>query len=197
VRRKSTTRHEIVGQTFQYARLLRLQLRARYVVAYGLARLVPVFSAGPIIARLYRWAGFDVADGCVFMGPVRVLGGGASYDNLVIGKGVYIANDVVFNVDGLVDIGDSVSIGPFVKIYTATHAVGAASRRMVPIPTGRPVTVGRGTWIGAGALILPGVSIGEGCIIGAGSVVTSSVSANCLVEGNPAALVRELPWANR
>jgi maltose O-acetyltransferase len=189
--------NEVVGRALDYLKYMRANLRIRYAIVCGLARLVPVFSAGPIIARLYRWAGFTVAEGCAFMGPVRVLGGAGSSGNLVIGPKVYIANDVVLNIDGRIDIGDSVSIGPFAKIYTATHAVGPASRRMIPTPMSRPVAIGRGTWIGAGVLILPGVTIGDGCIIGAGSVVTSDVPAHSYAEGNPAAVVRALPWRDR
>ena len=55
-----------------------------------------------------------------------------------------------------------------------------------------PVRIADGAWIGAAAIILKGVEIGEGSIVGAGSVVTKNVSANKVVAGNPARLIREL-----
>jgi acetyltransferase-like isoleucine patch superfamily enzyme len=61
----------------------------------------------------------------------------------------------------------------------------------------KPVTIERGAWIGVGALILPGVTVGHGSIVGAGSVVNADVPPNTLVEGNPAKVVRALPWGDR
>ena len=61
----------------------------------------------------------------------------------------------------------------------------------------KPVTIERGAWIGLGALILPGVTVGHGSIVGAASVVTTSVPPNTYVEGNPAKVVRSLPWGDR
>jgi acetyltransferase-like isoleucine patch superfamily enzyme len=54
-----------------------------------------------------------------------------------------------------------------------------------------------GSWIGLGALILPGVTIGGGSVVAAGAVVTEAVPAHSYVEGNPARVVRQLPWADR
>jgi len=59
------------------------------------------------------------------------------------------------------------------------------------------VTIGDGCWIGLRATILPGVSIGPGSIVGAGAVVADDVPPNTHVEGVPARVIRELPWADR
>lgn len=56
-----------------------------------------------------------------------------------------------------------------------------------------PVKICDGAWIGMGAIILKGVTIGENAVIAAGAVVTKSVPANCIVAGNPAIIVKELP----
>ena len=53
------------------------------------------------------------------------------------------------------------------------------------------ITIGNNVWIGAGAIILPNVKIGDGVIIGAGSVVTKSFSANQVIGGVPAKLIKE------
>ena len=46
--------------------------------------------------------------------------------------------------------------------------------------------------IGSNATILP-VTIGKNSIVGAGAVVTKDVPPNCVVAGNPARVIRELP----
>jgi len=50
--------------------------------------------------------------------------------------------------------------------------------------------IGDYCFIGCGAIILPGINIGNHCVIAAGSVVTKDVSANSLVAGNPAKVVK-------
>jgi len=55
--------------------------------------------------------------------------------------------------------------------------------------------VKKGASIGSGATVLANLVIGENAIVGAGSVVTKDVSANTIVAGNPARVLRsiELP----
>ncbi|HTL80354.1 MAG TPA: acyltransferase [Bacteroidia bacterium] len=55
-----------------------------------------------------------------------------------------------------------------------------------------PVVIEDDVWIGCNSIILKGVTIGKGSIVAAGSVVTKSVPANCIVAGNPAAVVKQL-----
>ena len=54
--------------------------------------------------------------------------------------------------------------------------------------------VKKGASVGSNATILCGVTIGEQSIVGAGSVVTSDVSKNSIVVGNPA---REIGVVNK
>lgn len=169
----------------------------KYTLAFTIAHLFPAFSAGPLITRLYRLAGFTIGEGTTLIGPLRILSGTEFEENLVIGRGVTIANDVTINVDGLVTIDDAASIGPFVRIYTGTHAIGPGSRRMMPLVSSRPVTIGRGCWVGVGSIVMPGVTIGDGCVIGAGSVIVSDIEPHSYAEGNPAKVVRSLPWKDR
>lgn len=56
-----------------------------------------------------------------------------------------------------------------------------------------PTLVKKGASIGSGATILPNVVIGEGALIGAGSVVTKDVPPFCVVSGNPARVIKQLP----
>ncbi len=88
-------------------------------------------------------------------------------DNVFIGHGVMFTND---------------------KFPRATNADGSpqteADWSVVPI------IVKQGASIGSNATILAGVTIGEGAIVGAGSVVTKDVSANTIVAGVPAKILR-------
>jgi acetyltransferase-like isoleucine patch superfamily enzyme len=57
--------------------------------------------------------------------------------------------------------------------------------------------VGNNVWIGYGACILRGVTVGDNAIIGANSVVTKDVSANAVVAGLPARVIRMRPMPRR
>ncbi len=169
----------------------------RYLAVHALAHLLPRFGGGLLLSSLYRLGGFSIGEGTVLGGPLTLRGGQNLTEHLQIGTGTVFATDIVINLDGAVTIADNCSIGPFVRIYTGTHGIGTGSRRMeTPVVT-KPVTIGRGTWLGLGTMVLPGVTVGEGCVVAAGSVVTSDVEPNSYVAGNPAAVVRSLPWGDR
>jgi acetyltransferase-like isoleucine patch superfamily enzyme len=55
-----------------------------------------------------------------------------------------------------------------------------------------PTLVRQGASIGSGSTILSKITIGENSIVGAGSVVTKDVSANTIVAGNPARVLRKV-----
>jgi acetyltransferase-like isoleucine patch superfamily enzyme len=59
------------------------------------------------------------------------------------------------------------------------------------------VCLGDHVWLGARVMVLKNVEIGAGSIIGAGAVVTTSIPANCLAAGVPAATIirRNVSWA--
>jgi acetyltransferase-like isoleucine patch superfamily enzyme len=58
--------------------------------------------------------------------------------------------------------------------------------------TVEPTLVKEGASIGSGSTILAKMTIGENAMVGAGSVVTKNVSANTIVAGNPARLLRKI-----
>jgi maltose O-acetyltransferase len=174
-------------------------LHLGYRLANLVCSLVPGFASGVLRARLYRLAGIDIHPTTYITGNVELVGGESAgfYRRLQVGPGVVIGNHVTINLDAEVRLDENVSIGPFVKIYTATHPIGPGSNRRQGQVLAKPVTVGRGSWIGLGAMLLPGVNIGKGCIVAAGAVVTTDVADNTYVEGNPAKVVDNLPWGNR
>lgn len=85
--------------------------------------------------------------------------------------------------------GKNVWIAPGVGIISADHSPTDLSKHK-PSP---PVRIGDDCWIGMNAVILPGVELGEHVIVGAGAVVTRSFGPNCLIAGNPAKVLKELP----
>jgi acetyltransferase-like isoleucine patch superfamily enzyme len=61
----------------------------------------------------------------------------------------------------------------------------------------KPIKICSNAWIGLNCTILKGVTIGEGAIVGAGSVVTKDVPAWTVVGGNPARVIKEIPFNMR
>jgi len=113
-------------------------------------------------------------------------------ENLVIGDGVCINDDVWINAVGGVTIGNNVLIGPKVVIHSANHKF---SNPEIPITeqghTLKPVVIKDDVWIGASTVILAGVTIGEGAVVGAGSLVNKDVEPYTVVAGNPARVIGE------
>lgn len=106
-----------------------------------------------------------------------------------IGKNVFINfNCILLGLGGIV-IEDNVLIGPDVKILSEGHPLPAVERQsLVP----GKIQIKQNAWIGAGATILPGIIVGENAVVAAGAVVTNDVSANTVVAGIPARVIRSL-----
>jgi maltose O-acetyltransferase len=90
-----------------------------------------------------------------------------------------------------IEFGDDCLLGPGVHVYTATHPLDAESRRS-GLEYGKPVTVGDEVWIGGRAVLNPGVTVGDRAMIASGAVVTEDVPSDCVVQGNPAEVVKRL-----
>lgn len=108
--------------------------------------------------------------------------------NINLGKNVFINSGCRFQDQGGIFIGDGVLVGHNVIIATLNHGFKPENRAdLIPAP----VRIGNKAWIGSGSIILPGITVGENAIVAAGSVVTKDVSANAVVAGNPARILRE------
>ena len=106
-----------------------------------------------------------------------------------------------------VQIGNHVSISHLVDIFdTNCHPLALDEhRRDLEAILGRnedvpeltvedaPVVLEDGVRVGCKATILKGVRIGRGAFVAANSVVTQDVPPLCLVAGNPARVVRQIP----
>ena len=188
---------DVLARFGHYGGLVKRSLHVRYRVASLLSSLLPHVASGAIRSRLYRWAGFDVDKSAFLMGNLRLTSAAPGfYEKLRIGSGVTISERVTINLDGEVTIGKNVAIAPHVLIYTGSHKIGPGSMRIGEFQ-GLPVKIGDGAWIRLGAIIVPGVTIGEGAVVAAGAVVLKDVPPHTYVEGNPAQVIRKLPWAYR
>lgn len=111
--------------------------------------------------------------------------------NIKFGANAYFnCNCVVLDV-ATVSIGKNALFGPGVHIYTASHPMRVAERRL-GLEFGKAVAIGDDVWIGGGAIICPGVSVGAGAVIGAGSVVTRDVPDGVFAAGNPCRVIRKI-----
>ncbi len=90
-----------------------------------------------------------------------------------------------------IEFGDDCLLGPGVHVYTATHPLDAESRR-TRLEYGKPVTVGDEVWVGGRAVLNPGVTVGDRAMVASGAVVTDDVPSDCVVQGNPAEVVKRL-----
>lgn len=106
-----------------------------------------------------------------------------------IGKNVFINHACSFLDMGGITIEDHVLIGPKVNLITENHPLDPADRRTLIC---KPIVIKRNAWIGAGATILPGVTIGENAVVAAGAVVSRDVSANSIVGGVPAKIIKAI-----
>ena len=185
------------GRARRYASLFRRSVHFKFALANLVCGILPDFASGVIRGRVYRWAGFAVGDGAFLMGNLSLKSAAPGfYENLTIGEGATIADHVTINLDAKVTIGRNVGIAPHVLIYTGSHEIGPGSMRIGRF-TAFPVTIEDGAWIRVGAVIVPGVTIGQGAVVAAGAVVLKDVPPNTYVEGNPAQVVRKLPWGYR
>jgi len=110
--------------------------------------------------------------------------------NIGVGANFYANFDCVILDVCPVEFGSHCLLGPGVHVYTATHSLDPAERRE-GLEYGKPVTVGDDVWIGGQAVLNPGVTVGDGAVVGSGAVVTDDVPPDVVVQGNPAAVVRE------
>src|SRR6267143_7259034 len=101
------------------------QSHLRFSLANLLCGIFPDFGSGVLRGRLYRMAGLRVPPDAYIMGNVELIGGAPDFYNLLtLGPGVVIGNHVTINIDAAVHMGRNTSIGPFVRIYTASHPIG-------------------------------------------------------------------------
>jgi acetyltransferase-like isoleucine patch superfamily enzyme len=130
--------------------------------------------------RLGRWSW--IGHGC----KIRVHEGEVS-----IGAKTVMGQECTISAYQHVSIGRESIVADRVMLIDFDHGVTEVDR---PIRAQgiymRDVRVGHNTWIGYGASVLRGVEIGDNSIVGTSAVVTRSFSANSVLGGVPARLIR-------
>lgn len=102
---------------------------------------------------------------------------------LEIGDDVSISFGAAIYCEASVRVGAGTRIGPYVSLADSDfHVVGDRNAR----PPSKPVLIGRGVRIGARVTVLAGSTIGDGATIAAGSTVAGVVAAGADVAGVPA-----------
>jgi maltose O-acetyltransferase len=162
-------------------------------MAWSLTRALPAFTFSRVRARMLSAVGCHVPPGTAVCGFVHIVGGRDCAGRFRMGPGCVLGPDVTLCLDAPITLGARVSLGPRAVLYTATHSLGVASRRMALNVLARPIVVEDGAWIGMAAMILPGVRVGRGAVVAAGAVVNEDVPPNVVVAGNPARVTEELP----
>jgi len=121
---------------------------------------------------------FTLLNGALVMADERIEIG----SHCLISWNVGIADSDFHPLEPAQRLIDAQAVAPFYK-----------DRPPRPKLETRPVKISDNVWIGMNAIILKGVTIGENSVVAAGAVVTKSVPANCVVAGNPAAVVKTFP----
>jgi maltose O-acetyltransferase len=135
---------------------------------------------------LLRVLGVKMGRGCKILGGSQFLGG-----RLTMGDDVFINRECYFDFSADITLHDGAQIGHGVTFITAHHEIGTPEKRSGAINP-KPIVVGRGVWVGANVTILPNITVGNGAVVGACACVTKDVSANSVVAGVPAQIVKEL-----
>ena len=130
------------------------------------------------IPRNFRFNGF----------LIRINGDG----RVKFGNNCYISFYSYINVQkgSELIVGDDVSIGHNVKIYTSSIDTKLFVTKGIKNQIVSSVHIGNNVLIGANVFICPGVTIGDNVFIGANSVVSKSIPPNSVAAGCPALVVK-------
>lgn len=119
-----------------------------------------------------------------------IIYGGAeirSPRSIAVGEHSIIGHHAILDGRNGLIIGDNVSLGTGVWIWTAEHDPQSPDFATV----GGAVTIGNYACINSRAIILPGIHVGKGAVVAAGAVVTKDVSPYAIVGGVPAKVIGE------
>jgi len=148
---------------FRFHRLIQEAKVEQFIKQLGFCGKEVVFKSEVMLVRPNR----IFIDDYTQLGERSYLRGGGE---IHIGKYCLIANNVI--------------------IVTGNHNING--KLYYNNVTYADVIIGDNVWIASNALILPGVKIGNNAVVAAGAVVTSDISANTIVGGIPAEVIRKI-----
>lgn len=114
-----------------------------------------------------------------------------------VGKGVFISFGSYIDTcyPRSIVIGDQSYITRGAKLIAHDHSVyrfaSSLDRRSSNDDGKGFIILGKNVFVGAGAIILRNVKIGDNAVVAAGAIAVRDVSANVVVAGNPAQIIRE------
>lgn len=161
-----------------------LRGRLRGLSLIGLSNLLPDLLCCTIIRPiLWKLAGVQLAD---YSSTVIRAGVFTEYpSNLVIGKNFQINRSSYLDTNGLITIGDHVTISLNCSVLTMSHS---GLRHEIDVIA--PVVIKSHCLIYANCTILPGTILEEGVVLAAGSVLKGETQPWSVYAGVPAKLVK-------
>jgi len=115
-----------------------------------------------------------------------------SFKRFNVGDNVGFAPWSLIDLTGKIKIGNNVTFGSKVSIFTHQHPAHCKLvKKKYPNKISETV-IGNDVYVGTGATILSGVKIGNQVVIGAGAVVTKNIPSNVVVGGVPAKRIKKL-----
>ncbi|MGX9416859.1 acyltransferase [Vibrio sp. RC27] len=104
-----------------------------------------------------------------------------------IGKKTYIG--LYSYINGNVQIGENVLVGPHVSIVAGNHLYDPQDDYFSARTDEGKVTIEDGVWLTSGVVVTPGCHIGKCSLICANSVVTSDIPPYGIAAGTPAKII--------
>ena len=152
-------------------------------------RPFPRYSASILSCVLLRLFGAKIGKGCRIYSSAKIL---VPY-NLVIGDNVVLADRLLIQNTELVEIKNNSIISQGTYLCAGSHDIYKETFDTIR----KPIIIGESVWIAAECFVGPGVHIGDGAVAGACSCIFKDVDSCTLVGGNPAKVIKKIPYIKR